>query len=779
VATDSLDRDTERRWIEPHPVLVPQDLRECVGGHPLVAETLVRRGFIDVDTALGFLDPGHYHPAAATEIPNIIAASERIERAIELGEVICVWGDFDVDGQTSTTLLVSTLRELGAEVIYHIPVRDEESHGINVPWLDRMIDAGADVIVTCDTGVSAHEAVAHARQRGVDVVITDHHDLSASLPDAHAVVNPKMLPKSHPLRELPGVGCAYKLAELLYERAGRAGENEQYLDLVALGIVADVAVQTGDTRYLLQRGLCALRKTERMGLRILMESVALNPDWLSEEHIGFVIAPRLNSLGRLADARTSVEFLTTNDPSRARILAAELEGLNARRRFLVQQVMEAVEAKIEQDPSLLRAAALVVSSSAWPAGVLGIVAGRLAERYGRPAVLIATPQDELGHGSARSVEGCNITAAFAAHEDMLVRYGGHPMAAGLTIEPERIPEFREALSRTVEEMMGCTRRQPSVAIDGYVSLSEMSLELVEQLERLAPFGAGNPGVTLACRELTVVDHAIVGAAAEHRKIVVEDKIGHQQAVLWWRGADSDLPTGRFDLAVMLRASDYRGQRDVQVEWVDARPVDQPEAVPLPAPRPMTVVDLRKAADPLAELRRLIAEDDLQVWSEARREQLSTCLKRHELRPGSRLVIWTAPPGPGELKEALDRTRPETVYLFGVEPGTDSAKQFLSLLARLVKSVLGKEQGMVRVSELAAATAQREVTVRAGIDWLVARGHLVVIDEHKGILHLDTGGQFSSHRLESAETRLRVLLRETAAYRRYFRRADEDAVMKWE
>jgi len=766
--------------------VVPQDLRDCVDGPSLLIETLARRGFVDADSALAFLDPDQYHPAPAEDLPDLTRAAERVERAVERGEVICVWGDFDVDGQTSTTVLVATLRDLGADVIYHIPVRKKESHGVNVPWLDRVIDAGAELILTCDTGSSAHQAISRANQRGVDVVVTDHHDLPPSLPAAYAIVNPKMLPGSHPLRELPGVGCAYKLAEALYRRAGRAGEEEQYLDLVALGIVADVAVQTGDTRYLLQRGLRALRRTPRVGLRVLMENAHLNLDWVTEEHIGYVIAPRMNSLGRLSDAGSAVEFLTTTDRGQARILADELEGLNTRRRMLVRQVLEAVEDRLRQEPALLQAAAIVVSSTTWPGGILGIVAGRLASRYGRPVVLISTADSELGHGSARSVEGCNIAAAFDAHTDMLVQHGGHPMAAGLAIEPERIPEFRDALSHTVREMMGAAPREATIEIDGYVSLQDVSLGLVEQLERLAPFGFGNPPLTLACRNLAVVSDAAIGVSGEHRRVTVEDVAGHPQTVLWWGGGDADLPSGRFDLALVLRASNYRGQRSVQVEWVDARPLEPQDSLPRAVQRPLAVVDYRKSANYLAQLQPLLDERDLQVWSEGPRDRAITGLRdgltgsrRDELRPGSRLAIWTAPPGPGVLRQALKRVRPEAVYLFAASAHLDSVEPFLTLLAGLAKYVCSKQQGDVLVVELAGATSQREATVRAGLDWLAARADLVVSDKGEGALHLELGDPDAATDSQPSTDRLNELLQETAAYRSYFRQAPEDALLKWE
>ncbi len=785
----SLKQVNVKEWIEPGDIEAPAELQAAIGGHPLVAQTLARRGFAKVEAARAFLDPDCYQPAPAADLPNVTQAAERLERAIQRGETICVWGDFDVDGQTATTILVSTLRDLavrrgspqGANVQYHIPNRRRESHGVNFPVLERLVAEGINLVLTCDTGVSAHEAIAYAQARGVDVVVTDHHDLPPTLPEAYAVVNPKMLPGIHPLRELPGVGCAYKLAEALYDRAGRSEDVAQYHDLVALGIVADVAVQTGDTRYLLQRGLEALRHTERLGLRVMMETAELDPDWLTEEHIGFVLGPRLNALGRLADANVAIEFLTTDDLSRARILATEMEGLNARRRLLCDQVAQAAEAQIERDPSLLEYGALVLSHPSWPPGVIGIVAGRLAERYRRPTVLIATPPGELGRGSARSVEGCNISAAIATHGEMLIRFGGHPMAAGLAIDPQRIPEFRRVLSPTVLEMIGEVEERPTLQIDGYLSLAGLSLDLVEELERLAPFGPGNPALTLASLGLALKSHSPVGRTGEHLQLVVEDEAGTTQRVVWWRGAGSRLPQGRFDLAYAVRASDYRGQRDVQVVWVDARPIDVPTVVLRPEPPAVTVVDCRQEPSPRRLLERLRAQEGVQVWSEAGAKAKVVGQDRYELSPSKALAIWTAPPGPGELRAVLDKVSPEMVYLFGIDPGLDHPEKFLKRLAGLIKRVLNStnaDESRANVSTLAAATAQREATVRAGLAWLVARGHIVVLDEDEDSdeVHLAAGGQTVGADLPRIAAQLGALLEETAAYRAHFIRADKETLI---
>ena len=774
--------EKHEEWIEPQDIEVPQELQTAIGGHPLLAKTLARRGFTNLEAARAFLDPDCYRPAPPSDLPNMAEAADRLEKAIRQKEPICVWGDFDVDGQTATTLLVSTLKHLGAAVTYHIPVRKTESHGLNLPVLKRLIAEGVHLVLTCDTGVTEHQAIAYAQAHGVDVVITDHHDLPSTLPEARAIVNPKMLAATHPLRELPGVGCAYKLAEELYNRASRPGATAQYLDLVALGIVADVAVQIGDTRYLLQRGLEALRHTERLGLRVMMETAELDPAWLSEEHIGFVLGPRLNALGRLADANVAVELLTTHDLGRARILATELEGLNAQRKLLCNQVFQAAQAQIERDPSLLEHSALVLSHPAWPAGVIGIVASRLTERYHRPTILIAAPPDELGRGSARSIEGCNITAAIAAQREMLIKFGGHPMAAGLTIDPERIPEFRRALSRTVSEMLpdpkGFGKPLGSLQIDGYMSLGDLSLDLVENLERLSPFGPGNPPLTLVSRGLSLTSHSTVGRTGEHLQLTVEDEEGTAQRVIWWQGAGWPLPQVRFDLAYVVRASDYRGQRDVQVEWVDARQIEEhrPEGFWETLRVSIEIVDHRGETNPRKVLERLRGQGDAQVWSEAEARAEVGGQHRYDLEPSKVLIIWTTPPGPAELRTALEKVSPAMVHLFGIDPGLDHPETFLKRLVGLTRYALSSNQGRVNISTLAAATAQREATVCLGIAWLAARGHLVVLNEEGDETQLAEGNHVASDDLSRIAAQLKALLEETAAYRAHFARADKDTLI---
>lgn len=764
-------------WIEPAPVVVTHELCAAVGGHPLVAELVARRGLNTPQAALAFLDPDRYTPSPPQALHDLDIAAARLKEAIARGERILVWGDFDVDGQTATTILVSALRELGADVTYYIPNRLTESHGIRVESLARVLGSAgnARVLLTCDTGVSAHEAIAYARQRGLSVLVTDHHELPDELPEADALVNPMRLPPGHPLRQLPGVGVAYQIVQMLPRPSHKAKERaegwERYLDLVALGIVADVAEQTGDTRYLLQRGLDRLRQPTRPGLQAIFETARMDPTRLSAEHIGFGLGPRLNALGRLGDANLAVELFTTADQSRARILAAQLEGLNYQRRLLSEQVYAGAQEQIARDAWLLDTSALVLENPHWHGGVIGPVAGRLAEQYARPVVLIVAPPGQLGRGSVRSVPGCDISAALRDPRvsQWLTSFGGHPGAAGLAIAPENIPAFRRALSQAVDAVWD--RATPSgVRIDAYVRPAELEIGLAQELERLAPFGQGNPPVHLACRRVTMAQQRTFGRHGEHRQVTITDDTGVTRKLTWWRGAELEPPARPFDLVCTLKSADYLGRPNLEIEWIDARPVEAPTAeIAAPAPE-IEIMDWRSLADVKQRAAALAARGHVQVWVEGGAVEGLPGQGRHALAAAETLIIWSAPPGPRELEAALAQVAPRAVALCCVTSVEDRIEPFLRRLAGLLKHDLRRKQGQVYLPALASACSQRLATVRKGIEWLVARGQ-IVIGKWDGDDLTITMGNGEKQVTPDLETELRVLLSETAAYRAYLRRVE--------
>jgi single-stranded-DNA-specific exonuclease len=590
----------------------------------------------------------------------------------------------------------------------------------------------------------------------------------------------------HPAVSLPGVGVAYQLAAALYEILGAPGGETQYLDLVALGIVADLALLGGDTRHLLQLGLAKLRKTQRPGLQVILELAEIDPSGMTEEHIGFEIGPRLNALGRLSDANPAVELLTTMDPARARVIATQLEGLNAQRKLLTTQVYQGALAQIERDLSLLRSDALVLAHSAWPAGVIGIVASRLVEDYGKPVALIAAPDGELARGSARSILGVDIAAAIAACSDHLASYGGHPMAAGFALRADQISRFRSLLSAAVGEQLSGSEIEPALLIDGYLSLGELSPELVSDLERLAPFGPGNPRLVLVAEGLHLLNHSTLGRTGEHLKMVVTSSEEGPYKIVWWGGGTGELPDWLvegvpFDLAYTARSSDFRGRREVQLEWVDAIPVEEIN-LDFRETRPeIHVEDFRREGQPLAILKGILAEGGVLVWAEGEaRGKLSdqgvSAADRLGLTPAKRLAIWSSPPGLEELQAALEAVSPEIVYLFAADPGADRLEPFILRLAGLAKYALNMTGGHTSPSALAAATAQSEATVRLGLDWLAAHGHLKLSDSGEEDVVFAQGGEENLEEVSRLSKQLVAALAESAAFRAHYSRADARALI---
>ncbi|NDJ78940.1 MAG: single-stranded-DNA-specific exonuclease RecJ [Chloroflexi bacterium] len=763
-----------KQWHDPSSITPGADLAAHVGGHPLVAQILAQRGIRTIDAAQAFLSADAYTPAPPAELLDLVTAADHLTHAIREGQRILVWGDFDVDGMTSTALLIDALERLGANVKFYIPHRLRESHGIRLDSLqDQIARYQPHVLLTCDTGVSAMGEITYAREQGLTVLVTDHHDLPPELPPAHAVVNPKRLPPGHPLASLPGVGAAYKLIEYLYERHGEDEHTVDFLDLVALGIVADVAEQTHDTRYLLQIGLDRLRNTQRAGLRALIKVAGVEMGRLNATDIGFQLGPRMNAAGRLADAYPVVELLITQDVGRAQVLAAQLEGLNNQRRLQNRDIYAAAQEQIAGDPTLLDWEALVLASTTWHAGIIGIVASRLAEQYQRPVVLLTVSEDDnIARGSARSAPGYDIGAAVAAQADLLQHFGGHPGAAGMALHPDHIPAFRRRLSDTLREARDPSVR-PGISLDAYLPLPDVTLELAGELNRLAPFGEGNPRITLATRELTLKSAAMIGRAQHHRRLTVQDAAGNEQKVLWWNSADEALPEGLFDIAYELEISAFRGETELQFTLVDYR---RSPSAPVEVVHPQrTVTDLRGKPSPESIPAGYPAAV---VWAEGYRRAESPGCTLDELSPAETLVIYTAPARPSLLQRALEKVEPQEVVLVGLDPPVHTFAEIQQRLLQLSKYVINRQDGQTTTVELAAATAQTHAIVRAGLDLLAARGEINVIYHGEDGVRITSNGTASDdvgdkHAVFYAEAA------ETAAYRALFQRADAYHLLGWE
>ncbi len=708
------------------------------------------------------------------------SALDRLTFGIRKSEPICVWGDFDVDGQTSTTILVQTLRSLGAEVAYHIPIRAKESHGVNLENLKSIMDSGAKLILTCDTGISAAEEVDYAQSCGVDFVITDHHDLPDLLPKARAIVNPKLLPTDHPLANLPGAGVAYKLSEALIDAwktdmGSETGEtilnSDSLLDLAALGIIADLALLQGETRAIAQKGIGALRNTERLGLKTIAQLASLDLSQATEESIGFTLGPRLNALGRLSDANPAVELFLTQDPARARMLAAQIEGLNTQRKLLTNQVYQAAEMQLKTEPALLTQPLIMLAHPSWPGGVIGIVASRLVERYHKAAILLTASDDGILRGSARSVEGLNITEAIAVNKKYLLGFGGHPMAAGLSLVSDNLTEFRNAMNKTVEKMLGSIiSEEPTLQVDEWLELQRASFDLANALEELAPFGPGNPALVFATHGLQLQSKVEVGREKEHIKLVVSDDKKVNREVLWWNGGSEEISEAltnevKFDLAYRLRTNSYRGEQQLTLEFVDFQ-VTQQKPIEIHKTR-LEIRDLRIQPTTSNLLPSIL------IWAEGAEKKGRS---RYELHQADEFAIWTSPPSPKELREALDVVKPRIIYLYAINPAEEKTEEFLSRLAGLTKFAIHQRSGKLKISELAAITTQREVTVKLGLEWLATSGHIIIESKKDEEYRLVNGDSIANPYLQNELfVAVKGYLEETFAYRDHFKRADPESI----
>lgn len=777
-----------KNWQFPQPI-PPDALQTTITaqtttGRRLIAENLARKGITERDAAAAFLDPDHYTPAPPGELADLDKAAERLQQAIEDGERVLVWGDFDVDGQTTTSLLVAALRDLDADVTYYIPDRITEGHGLHLPTLREKLN-GVDLLLTCDTGIAAHDAVHLATQRGVTTIITDHHTLAETLPDAHAVINPmRFTDTAHPLREMPGVGVAYQLVRALYGDR----PTDHLLDLVALGIVADVMVQVRDTRYWLQRGLDVLRRTQRPGLVELMDRAGILQESVNEGDIGFGIAPRLNALGRLSNANPAVELLTSSDRARVNALVNQLEGLNEERKGYGKQIYEGAQAQIASDDSLLTYAALVLHGEDWHPGVVGIVASRLSDDYNRPVVLLCgDPKNGTLRGSARSVAGCDIVAAIRSQAALLSGYGGHTMAAGLSLPPDNLLAFQRGLSENVRQQVPQAEDVPVLPIDATLNLSDLTPQLADDIAQLAPFGNGNPPLVLMTENVEISSRRQLGQGGDHLKLTVEAEDGTKRPVFYWRGGrDDNIPQGKIDIAYTLRTSIYKGQRELMIEYIDAQPAKNAPVVIEPPKPQIEVNDHRTHPDKLALLDNLLAQyPQAIVWREGSRQSngdklwyLSQAKGRHQLDKADTLIVWSVPPGIDEWRHGLDIVQPRRIILIGAPPEKRVTPEQLSTYAeKMCNYAIENPDEHINLTRFASGMMQREMTARLYLRELAHRGIITYGEKRDGSLDIRRGaGAAPVGWTEEARAYRQRQLRETKHYREYWlKRATDDLV----
>lgn len=575
-----------KRWrIHPHDSDRIGQLAKAADIPPVVAQLLLCRGITCPQEALGFLTPKLTGLRPPEELPGVAAASEVIWRAIQERKRIVVYGDYDVDGMTATSLLWQCLRLLGAEASYYVPHRLDEGYGLHGDALVKLAAEGAQLVVTVDCGITSVAEARVAREQGLQLIITDHHEPGAELPDATAIVHPKLPGTAYPFAGLCGAGVAFKLAWALCQQASgakRVGEAMrnfllEAVGLAALGTVADVVPLVDENRVLVTHGLLSLKERRGAGLNALFQVTGLDKQSrVDSDHIGFTLAPRLNAAGRLGQARLGVDLLTTHCPERSLELAQYIHQLNESRQTLERSVYLAANKQAHDDFDPVGDAALVLAGRGWHPGVIGIVAGRLAEKLHRPVVLLSL--DEVGgrpaQGSARSVPGFNLHEALSSCAHHFESFGGHAAAAGLKIEEAKIDAFRDDLR---EYAAGARKGEEQVAelwIDAEAPLSSFNAKVVEQLERLSPFGQGNPQPLLCASDVTLEEAPRrIGGGGRHLSLRVVQHGVRMRAVYFGGGDDEEkLASLKGPISIAFRPviNEFNGRRNVELQLADWR-----------------------------------------------------------------------------------------------------------------------------------------------------------------------------------------------------------------
>lgn len=538
---------------------------------PVLGQILFHRGLTDGPAIEAFLR-GTTRVKNPYTLKGLPEAVTRIRRGLRQGEKMAVYGDFDADGVTSTTLLVQALRAVGAQVEPYIPHRVDEGYGLNNHALTHLRERGCTLVITVDCGIrSIHEAE-HARQIGVDLIITDHHHPGPQLPAAYAIVNPRQPDCRYGYTGLAGVGVAYRLAQGVLravsngDRHSTNGLDESdLLDLVALGTVADIVPLTAENRDLVRQGLNRLKATRRTGLLALMDNAGVTPDQVDTTAIGFRLAPRLNAAGRLKSAMLAYQLLSSQEMAEAQPLAAQLGALNQQRQTLTEQTVMQARQQIEENPG--NGYLLMAEGDSFLHGVVGLAAGKLADEYYRPVVVIERgPQ--VSHGSARSIPEFHITAALDQVAHLLERHGGHAAAAGLTVRTDRLPALREALQEIAASTLADQALQPALQIDAEVRLGDLDWGLYGLLQQIEPCGEDNPPPVLLARNCQVVEARTVGSDGAHLKLKLSDGWTTRDAIAFRQGARLSRLRNRVDVVFNLEANTYNGNRTLQLNVLD-------------------------------------------------------------------------------------------------------------------------------------------------------------------------------------------------------------------
>lgn len=744
--------------------VLPEEIVEACGGDELLGRIFYNRGFKNPDTIRQMLDSDYYEPTIPDEFPGMKEAVDRILRAIESGEKICVYGDYDVDGVTSTVTLVECLSFFTPSVTYHVPDRFTEGYGMSEEVVKNLSIEGVSLIITCDCGISNINEIRTAKKLGMDVILTDHHNIPTELPPADAILNPKLLEEGHRARNISGCGMAYFLCAALLKSKGMGSRAQEFLDLLALSLIADVVSLNGENRYLLKNALPALFNTQRTGLKKLLEIAGKNGELNNEEDIAFQIAPRINAAGRMESASIPVELLLCQEPEKAQDMAQKIDLLNIERKRVQQTIIDEAVHMVETRKK--NKTILVLFGEFWHHGIIGIAAGRICELYRKPAILLSLKEDgSTVVGSARSIEEINIYELIKECSSRLLKFGGHSQAAGLSLKKEDIDDFIREIEIAAENKY-FIKDLISVDVDMELEIEKVTQELYERIQSAGPYGEGFEAPQFYVPNVTVVSDR--KTEKNHHIMVLEDQNNKRISAVKWFGTDESLEGKNFHVTCKVGKNTYMKSSNIQLTL--GYMIEGSGEVK------------RLFEGSITDERRAGAESVFKKYPKAQMfyEGLkSACpvdntVDRFSIGECEELVFLSPPANTSIFREVIALADPDNIIInFTILPDY-TFKGFIMRLLGLIKHTIKNRDGRTFVEEFSMKLCAEDSIIKAGLKFLMASGMInYTLSDDESKVYVVEGKGASDRNVFSAKKNLTNALMEKNAYQQFILKMEAD------
>ncbi len=756
---------------------IPKGILEAVEGDELIARIFFNRGYKDPETIRQMLDDNCYKPTEANEFPCMDKAVKRITRAVESKELIAVYGDYDVDGVTSTVTLVECLRFLTGSVIYHVPDRFAEGYGMNEQVIRSLALKGVSLIITCDCGISNVNEITLAKELGMDVIVTDHHNLPDILPPAEIMLNPKFLGQGHKALNISGCGMAYFLCTALLEHYGMAGYADGFLDLLAMSLIADVVSLNGENRYLLKKALPKLFNTKRTGLRALFSIIEKDAKLDNEESVAFQIAPRINAAGRMESARLPVDMLLCREYEAALNMAQRIDMLNQERKRVQQDIIkQASELVVNKKKNKT---VLVLYNESWHHGIIGIAAGKICETYRKPAILLTLKEDGTTIvGSARSTDDVNIYNLIKMCSGKLLKFGGHSKAAGLSLSKENLESFTNEIE-AVSERLYYIKDVINVSVDWSLNFDYIDEDFYKRLSNVGPYGEGFEPPVFVTRRATVVSDRKTDK--DHHIMVLADESDKRIAAVKWFGENFSYQGGIYDIIYKLGRNTYKGNTELQLT---VEHIMETDGTPKKAFEGLIADEREKTAEAIAEhfndgvffyeglSSRCSIKDTINRFNlpgvfnrEGVEDTWSITQKEVSIR-GGKLVFLSIPVNSQIFREVVSLVNPRQLIInFSLNPDY-SFRGFVSNLMGILKYVINNAGGITSLEYLSMRLCIEEEISIAALKYLNVAGKIEFEINEGGMIYVRKSDKGPGPEIYAAERNLKGALLEKNAYQNF-------------